>query len=75
MFQGVRIYLSSMFELDGGWVGQNKFEHCSNCKKRTKLWTLPYYHVKMRLWNYNSLTPENTWLYAIEAINSHTADL
>ncbi len=36
MFQGVRIYLSSMFELDGGWVGQNKCERCSNCKKRTK---------------------------------------
>ncbi len=25
-----------MFELDGGWVGQNKSELCSNCKKRTK---------------------------------------
>ena len=40
-FQGVRIHLSSMFELDGGWVGQNQSESCSNWKKRTKYWTLP----------------------------------
>ena len=34
VFQGVRIYLSSMF--DGGWLGQNKSDPCLNCKKCTK---------------------------------------
>ncbi len=30
-----------MFKLDGGWVGQDQFEHCSNLEIRTEKWTLP----------------------------------
>ncbi len=33
--KGVRIYFSSMFKLEGGWMGQTKSERCSNCEKRT----------------------------------------
>ncbi len=35
IFKGVRFYLSSMFKLEGGWVGQTKSERCLNCEKRT----------------------------------------
>ncbi len=30
-----------MFKLDGGWVGQDQFERCSNLEIRTEKWTLP----------------------------------
>ena len=39
--KGVRIYLSSLFKLEVGWVGQSKFEPCSNCKKVHKLMDPP----------------------------------
>ncbi len=30
-----------MFKLEGGWVGQDQFEHCSNLEIRTEKWMLP----------------------------------
>ena len=30
-----------MFKLEGGWVGQDQFERCSNLEIRTEKWTLP----------------------------------
>ena len=33
---GPRVAGKHPYFLDGGWVGQNKFERRSHCKKRTK---------------------------------------
>ncbi len=30
-----------MFKLEGGWVGQNQSELCSNLEIRTEKWTVP----------------------------------
>ncbi len=32
-----------MLKLEGGWVGQNQSEHCSNLEIRTEKWTIPYW--------------------------------
>ena len=36
-----------MFKLEGGWVGQDQFERCSNLEIRTEKWTLPKTHESM----------------------------
>ncbi len=30
-----------MLKFEGGWVGQNQFERCSNLEIRTEKWTVP----------------------------------
>ncbi len=30
-----------MFKLEGGWMGQDQFERCSNLEIRTEKWMLP----------------------------------
>ena len=34
-----------MLKLEGGWVGQNQSERCSNLEIRMKKWTIPYRKV------------------------------
>ena len=37
-----------MLKLEGGWVGPNQSERCSNLEIRTEKWTVPY--VLSRIW-------------------------
>ena len=50
-FKSLRIFGFVCSDFGGGWLGQQKSEHCSDFEIRWKKWTLPYGDRETKLSN------------------------